>query len=216
MSDRIAYVVYDSPDDMKEILPVCNKLFNGHYGKWAKSGKPITLSEEKFTETVAWDRNCCKLATATLVSADGNRRALIGQAFAYFDGATTWITQLVVHDLYRRQGIATKLIRMLIKQSTQLLTIVSANPLALRAARSATGVEMLPKLDRRLLPPNESYVKGKLVDFATLTIDTGFPVDRSEVEKFDKECSLSELKPGREYIGSFLMWQRQDEKRLAL
>lgn len=79
-----------------------------------------------------------KASTYTRATVDG---ALAGQAFACrweHDGKTVcWITQLVVHRDYRRQGLATSLLRELREDGDDMFGIMSSSPAACLAFANA-------------------------------------------------------------------------------
>lgn len=52
-----------------------------------------------------------------------------------------WVTQLVVHEEYRRQRLATTLLMNLVEDEDEIFGLLSVNPFALKAMSRACGSE---------------------------------------------------------------------------
>lgn len=123
------------------LIPACSALYGSHYGKWAANspinpGESIRLSPAQLRRW--FDSKDSKLACAW----DGEK--LIGYAISIRTkvprmGVVSWVTQLVVHEDYRQQGVAKSLLFAGWNFSDHYAWgLVSANPFAIRALEKAT------------------------------------------------------------------------------
>nr|VFJ93129.1 MAG: Acetyltransferase (GNAT) family protein [Candidatus Kentron sp. LFY] len=195
----------------KEILKECEDLYSNHYGHWsrnaphaAKAGQRIKLSADKIRD--CWlENNNANLYTARL------KGKLIGYAIAirpkYHDktyrvgkdkkyGVFSWVTQLVVHEDYRKQGIAKQLLFSIWALSNDFAWgLLTANPYAIRALEKATrrrcSPERIARNQRKLFNIacenlGDCYGIDKesppiVVDKTGSKIDTRFFVDHSQI-----------------------------------
>lgn len=127
-------------------LSQCSNLYSNHYGKWGDNGlhpgEHIKLSKDRIRE---WLQN--ELSTIYYATINDE---LIGYAIAVSIkeknyGIVTWVTQLVVHKDYRKNGIAKNLLFSIWGFSNHYAWgIVSANPYAIRALEKATRRRATP------------------------------------------------------------------------
>lgn len=149
----------------EQLLNKCSELYSNHYGVWGCEGKfpgkHIKLSSNRIRTWL--DSEC-----ATLYCAETDE-VIIGYAIAFSKdlkgdyGVVTWVTQLVVHSDYRKQGIAKNILFSIWGLSTHFAWgIVSANPYAVRALEKATRRRAIPlrikKNSTKLLNLGRGYV----------------------------------------------------------
>lgn len=138
----------------ESLLKECSELYSDHYGVWGSKGKSpgehIKLSGNRIS---AWLNS----EYATLYCAE-NAGKIIGYAIAISKdlkgeyGIVTWVTQLVVHTDYRKQGIAKNILFSIWGLSTHFAWgIVSANPYAVRALEKATRRRAVPLRIKKIL-----------------------------------------------------------------
>lgn len=130
----------------EEILSKCSELYSNHYGTWGnegvKPGKAVSLSPQKLCDWLNNENVILYYATF--------EENIVGYAIAFSKneagyGIVTWVTQLVVHKDYRRQGIAKNLLFSIWGFSNHYAWgIVSANPYAIRALEKATRRRAIP------------------------------------------------------------------------
>ncbi|CAK7268758.1 hypothetical protein SEPCBS119000_003226 [Sporothrix epigloea] len=117
------------------------RLFSSNYGTWGegsgRAGEPIKASPRRLREQYLPDAGD---GSYTKVTIDGR---LAGQAFACrwkCNGKTVcWIAQLVVDKQYRERGLASGLLRSLMKETDDIYGIMSSNPAACLAAAKVFG-----------------------------------------------------------------------------
>ena len=133
-----------SPDILKE----CSDLYSNHYGFWSKdsprlSRKRIQLPTNKIREWLDID-------SSNLLFARINNE-LIGYSIAIIEkekyyASVAWVTQLVVHEDYRHQGIAKNLLFSIWKFSSYFAWgVLTSSPYAIRALEKARRRRCLPK-----------------------------------------------------------------------
>ncbi len=203
-----------------ELIEECSKLYSSQYGKWSKKssirpGENIKLSPEKLHE---WLEN----ENASIYWAKDNE-TLVGYAIALqIDvpkyGIVSWVTQLVVHEKYRKREIAKNLLRSIWGFSNHYAWgIISANPYAIRALEKATRRRSEPiriKHNKQKLISigleNVPYITEKTKLFITeeaSRINTEFFVDHTNVDKMINDVitdtvpwKLGDLEEGWEWI----------------
>lgn len=180
------FKIHACPDNTT--LKECSELFSNHYGMW-KNGSRIKLSVRKLQQEFLFNDKTCKLYTAHV----GDN--LIGQAFAcHFNtcyGRIDWITQLVVHSDYRKQGIGKKLCKLAFDIDTAFACcVVSANIATVRLLECATGrkvdrersVEYFSEIANASGIP---YMENAKLNDEFCQVDTSFPIDVGVSELLD-------------------------------
>ena len=226
----IDFECYDGPTASEELLQECSDLFGGHYGIWGPHGvKP--------GQPVRQPLNCVK---ALLKSGDA-RLAIArsaDQLVAYAaavqptvsdNGKISWVTQLVVHADFRKQGIATRLLFAFWQFSDHFAWgLVTANPFAVRALEKATRRRVQPSrasssvdvvLQAGLgIPYITSDIHVVCADGCSL-INTKFFIDHNGVPEMVRQASedeswlLGELPEGWEWFA--FTFRNQDQIPLA-
>lgn len=187
------------------LLQECSELYSEHYGVWSdlgrKPGERIKLSEKRIIE---WLNNeYANIYYAT----DGEK--LIGYAIAFSKnetqyGIVTWVTQLVVHEKYRNQGVAKNLLFSIWGLSHHYAWgIVSANPYAIRALEKATRRRAIPcrikknviklrNVGRANVPFISDTTEFKVTPEMSM-VNTEFFVDHSNTEKMLQDVIKSDI-----------------------
>lgn len=178
------------------LLQRCSELYSNHYGVWSednpfkKKGR-VKIGPQKIKEWIS--------SKNSRIAYCENGFDLIGYAFCvqvkYNDfGVVSWVTQLVVHEDFRKQDVAKKILFSIWGMSSHGgWGLATANPFAVRALEKATRRRVIPsrikknhKILLRIGKENISYVKEsikyKINDDESL-IDTEFYVDHSGVDK---------------------------------
>ena len=204
----------------ERIVKECSELFSTQYGKWSQAapynpGKNVKLSPKRLYEWLDDDN-------ATLYFAKDND-LLVGYAIALQlnvpkYGVISWVTQLVVHEMYRHQDVAKNILRSIWGFSDNYAWgIISANPYAIRALEKTTRRRSDPiriKHNLRKLISigikHLTYINEKTETFVTSEvskINTEFYVDHSDVpEMIENVISdeapwlLGELEEGWEWL----------------
>lgn len=144
-----------------------------------------------------------------------DKKKLAGQAFyirkKYGEyGIITWVLQLVVDTNYRKQGIASTLLRSIWGFSDDYAWgLATANPCTVKTLESATfrkcDTDEIRKNLRaiKLVGNDIAFVPSDAYDVTddTSQVNTGFFVDNSEYDAEDScENYLGKLKPGYEWL----------------
>nr|VFJ95687.1 MAG: Acetyltransferase (GNAT) family protein [Candidatus Kentron sp. LFY] len=219
----------------KELLKECSCLYSEHYGHWSRNaphapGGKIRLSASKIRD--CWLEN--KTANLYTVRLE---KELIGYAIAirpkYKDyGVFSWVTQLVVHEDYRNQGIAKRLLFSIWGLSNDFAWgLLTANPYAIRALEKATRRRCSPERiainQRKLFNIARENLGGyygidkesaRIVGETGSKIDTRFFVDHSRIPEMVEGASsngvpwvLGELEEGWEWFAFTFNDQEQLE-----
>ena len=161
---------------------------------------------------------------------------LIGYSIATIEkvkryGPVAWVTQLVVHEHYRHQGIGKNLLFSIWKFSNYFAWgVLTSSPYAVRALEKATRRRCLPKRikkHKKMLfqfgDRNVSYVNEKMkieVNNKVSRIDTKFYADHSKLMKMVNDVStletpwkLGELAEGWEWFA--FTFKDQDQLELT-
>ncbi len=179
-----------------DILDKCSELYSNHYGFWSKTSPHhpslrVKLSAGRIQEWLSKDN-------ASIYYAEDDKK-LIGYAIAIQlkvknYGEISWVTQLVVHEEYRQQGIAKTLLYSIWGLSNHFAWgILSANPYAIRALEKATRRRCIPqrikKNKKKLLNVAKEYLPFinentylEVTDFKSL-INTNFHIDHSQTNE---------------------------------
>lgn len=192
----------------------CKQLFDNHYGTWGegseRNGKRIKFPNKRYEEYRALDNTYVALAILNGV--------IIGQAFYLKDifgknDYISWVLQLVVHEDYRKQGIAKTLLHSIWGFSDDYAWgLATSNALTVKTLEKATFRKVDPK---EMLKHSAKIVmiKNKVpfasnsqmyLDDGTSILDSGFPVDRKVISQnmklYNGEWKLGELPIGHEWL----------------
>lgn len=224
-------------NDNGSLLEECSGLYSNHYGRWSKdapyaAGNRIKLSTDKLRTCWLENKNA-NLYTARLES------KLIGYAIAIRKeyenyGVFSWVTQLVVHEDYRNQGIAKRLLFSIWVRSDDFAWgLLTANPYAIRALEKATRRRCNPERITRNHKKLFNIAREQLgncyrinkdstqirVDKTGSKIDTKFFIDHSEVPEMIRAAAsngtpwvLGDLEEGWEWFA----FTFQDQEQLKL
>lgn len=215
-----------------DLLERFAELYSNHYGVWSQCspynpGKQIKLSAERL-------RNWLQDPNSAAYYASCNDQ-IVGYAIAVRKkvkgyGIVSWVTQLVVHREYRKQGIAKRLLFSIWGLSNDFAWgILSANPYAVRALEKSTRRRSMPlrihKNIRKIMGVGAEslpYIKENteyLVDSTNARVNTEFFVDHTDVPEMVKRVITSEtqwllgdLPEGWEWIA----FTFQDQPQLSL
>lgn len=211
----------DLPEKGRERLRL---LFNEHYGRWgsesSRAGRRICISRSAIADLVDRDEAFVLLAQhgGVLVGYAIGTRVVINER------AISWVTQLVVHTDYQRNGIATKLLKSAWRLSDDFAWgLASANPFAIRALEAATLRRCNPEIIaqnvdfmKHALPKIAKYLEAPLnVGNDHARIATGFLVSHddvaSSIAKVEATApwTLGELGAGDEWLGAVFNPQAQ-------
>ncbi|GHS98550.1 hypothetical protein FACS1894108_06900 [Planctomycetales bacterium] len=225
-----------------DVLTECADLYSKYYGIWANNspmaGQPIKLSASRIHK---WFPNeNTNLYTARDRAHDN---VLIGYAIALRANisnrrAVSWVTQLVVHNDYRQQGIGSHILRHIWGMSNDYAWgIVTSSPFAIRALEKATRRRCDPKeigkkngeaksrADRLLELGNDNignYISNSIerrIDESTAQINTNFPADHSKIsdrirdlcKKNNLEWIMGDLQEKWEYFAFTFREQKRFE-----
>lgn len=180
------------PDD--SLVEECARLFSAHYGRWStnsnkRPGEPIHISTTHISKLL-------KQPGAVLAEARLGTE-LIGytigiQGKIQKKGNISWVTQLVVHERHRRQGIGKELLYCIWSNSRDFAWgLVSSNPYAIRALEKATRRRCDPskiaKNYRAILNFGATRIyyinksSHKVIRSNQSVLDTDFHVDHSDL-----------------------------------
>ena len=219
-----------SPEELEDLLDQCARLFSEHYGNWRPTGKPVKMKQARLR------RDHVDADGARLVHArDGDK--IVGHVFGVVFKAeltdpktrskethsVAWLTQLVVHTDYRRQGVASKLCRMIwASEHTTVCGLVTSHPYAVKALEKACLLHCDP---RRILVNAEELLKQSPVPYVRgrpivsnehqSVIGTDFDVDHTDIQKILTESRdswrLGELADKWEFFAFVFEDQRTGE-----
>lgn len=230
---NVEYDFLPGPMITPEILKECSDLYSAHYGCWSKMsqinpGENIRLTPDRILEWL--NSNCATFNYARV----GDR--LIGYAIVIDVevgekkyGLITWVTQLVVHKDYRKQGIATALLNKIWVASNRFAWgVITANPYAVRALEKVTQRRCLPERiirnKAKLLSigiKEITYLDNKTqldVSSKKSVINTNFYVDHSDVSDMVKKVTtnlpwvMGNLEEGWEWFA----FTFKDQQQLSL
>lgn len=219
--DEIEYSTKSTADLSEQEIAECSELFSSFYGKYSaesdfKPGERVKMGPTYYV------RNYCK--KDFYVAMARNKGQLVGQAFyirkRYENyGMMTWVLQLVVNKDYRKQGIASTLLRSIWGFSDDYAWgLATANPCTVKTLESATFRKCHPQVikknllavkmignDTTFVNPTEYYVTN-----TSSQVNTRFFVDNSEYEINDTTCDkyLGKLKTGYKWLA--FTFQHQD------
>jgi 2-polyprenyl-3-methyl-5-hydroxy-6-metoxy-1,4-benzoquinol methylase len=182
----------------------CSELYSNHYGRWGNSGRRpgenIMLSKVRVREWLQSNKSIIYYAKYN--------EKLIGYAIAVGlkekYGIITWVTQLVVHKDFRKQGIAKNLLFSIWGFTDHYAWgIVSANPYAIRALEKATRRRCLPirimknqKIIKRIGKENVTFIHSDtelVVTEETSKINTKFFLDHGNIPEMIRNAISNEV-----------------------
>lgn len=225
----------ESPLENNQLLQEMSTLYSNHYGYWGatsgKKGERIKLSAIKLQEWTKIEHTF--IATARI------EKQLIGYAIAVKNSKNktnvkdliACVTQLVVHEQYRKQGIGKKLLFSFWGFSNNYAWgIMSSNPYAIRALEKATYRRVDPKCIKKKKVAlvkfginNISYFNKQtelVVTPQNSKVNTQFPSDISNIKTKlenvivkDIPWLLGDLEEGWEWFA--FTFQAQDKVLLT-
>jgi len=215
-----------------ELLEECIALYSLHYGRWSanapRPGEHIRLS---LSRGRAWLES--PDSNLALARSDGQ---LVGYAITINTkveryGLVSWVTQLVVHEDYRRASVAKTLLFSMWGFSNHFAWgLITANPYAVRALEKATRRRCRPERIRRnhqkLLRVGAKHVPYITpetetdINTSATRINTAFLLDHSQLRDMIESASAPEkpwllggLKEGWEWFA--FTFQDQDQISLT-
>lgn len=204
-----------------DLVETCCELYSEHYGQWGplhrNAGQPVVLAGDRFLGLFG-DKG-------SLLACAFDGKKLIGYCAAVFTDTTitpsriAWVSQLVVHEDFRHQRVATRLLFSVWQFSDcAAWGLVTSNPLAVRALESATRREASAELivsegDRvlQILGDRVPYLPQRLKRAKSgeilPTVFTEFLVSHENVDELlrlarahGREWTLGDLIDGHEWF----------------
>lgn len=190
------------------LLEECAALYSSHYGRWGAlspdAGRRVRLSAKRLH---AWLESPDSRITLARSGSDLAGYAIAIQTKANRCGIVSWVTQLVVHEEYRRQDVAKTLLFSIWGLSDHFAWgLLTANPYAVRALEKATRRRCAPariqknsrKLQRLGLAHVPYVTEQTDIDIRAdrSRIRTNFFIDHSELPRMLKQAATAE-KPWR-------------------
>lgn len=216
----IIYSVKNTVDLSEKEIEECAELFSLFYGKYNAQSKTRPGEQVKMGPRY-YKQHYCKPDFYIAMAKEEEK--LVGQAFyirkKYEEyGVITWVLQLVVDKNYRKQGIASTLLRSIWGFSDDYAWgLATANPCTVKTLESATFRKCRPAVIRKnlraikLIGNDTTFVSPDAYDVTNCTsqVNTGFFVDNTEFQVEDAcEKYLGKLKPGHEWLA--FTFQNQD------
>jgi 2-polyprenyl-3-methyl-5-hydroxy-6-metoxy-1,4-benzoquinol methylase/GNAT superfamily N-acetyltransferase len=212
-----------------------SELYSNHYGFWGETsgrhGKRIKLSKEHISQ---WLRN-----EHSYIATARKNGTLVGYAIAVKKSKNktnnnciiSWVTQLVVHQNYRKMGIGKTLLFSFWGFSNNYAWgIMSSNPYAIRALEKATyrrvDLAMMKKKEKIITKfgiENVSYLNSNtefVINSKNSKVNTEFPSDISKVDEKLQNVSkntpwiLGEIEEGWEWFA--FTFNEQEKVHLML
>lgn len=210
-------------------LDGCAQLYSEHYGVWGEhagqlAGKRVRQSRGQIRDLLSSDQSQISYAEC-----DGD---LVGYAIsvaAPIDRKRwiTWVTQLVVHEKFRRRNVAKTMLYSIWGDSHNFAWgLVSSNPFAVRALEKMTRRRCDPLVISKHLSDLMAFAETRIPYVANRRptptepgcsyIDTKFPVDHSQVPKMIADASnehvpwsLGPLPESHEWVAFTFSEQKQ-------
>ncbi len=157
-------------------------LYSNHYGVWGssheKKGEQISLSPSRLR---LWVQSSNSYIATARVSNELVGYAIAVKAFknkSEKKNTISWITQLVVNEDYRQNGIGKELLFSFWGFSTNYAWgIMSSNPYAIRALEKATYRRVLPRI---ISARSKGLIKFGIEEVTYLDEETEFKIKSSE------------------------------------
>lgn len=209
---NITYSVINTVDLTEQEIEACSELFSSFYGKYSAQSKTRPGEQIKMGPKY-YKQHYCK--PNFFIAMAKEQEKLVGQAFyirkEYKNyGVITWVLQLVVDKKYRKQGIASTLLRSIWGFSDDYAWgLATANPCTVKTLESATFRKCRPSVIRKnlravkLIGNDTTFVASDAYDVTNCTsqVNTGFYIDNAEFNIEDScEKYLGKLKPGYEWL----------------
>ncbi|MCM1327691.1 MAG: bifunctional N-acetyltransferase/class I SAM-dependent methyltransferase [Bacteroidales bacterium] len=208
----ILYSVKNTVDLSEEEIEECSELFSLFYGRYSAQSKTRPGEQVKMG-TNYYKQHYCKPGFFVAMAREGKK--LVGQAFYIRKkyegyGIITWVLQLVVDKNYRKQGIASTLLRSIWGFSDDYAWgLATANPCTVKTLESATFRKCCPAIIKKnlraikLIGNDTTFVASDAYDVTNCTsqVNTGFFIDNTEFN-IENSCEkyLGKLKPGYEWL----------------
>ena len=212
--NEISYINIPAEKLTDEQIRQCSELFSNHYGRYSNRSK-MRPGEQVKMGAAYYKKNYCVPGFSVALALHDNN--IVGQAFYLRKryesiGVMTWIVQLVVNSGYRKQGVASTLLRSIWGFSDDYAWgLATANPCTVRTLESATMRKCKPQVMHkhdhlsaiRRIGKDIAFVRDSNIEITAVSsrIDSGFDVDNSGLSgKEEYERKLGKLKPGREWV----------------
>lgn len=193
-------------------LRECSELFSSSYGKYNELSE-IRPGEQVSMGVNHYRRNYMK--PDRYIAMARYQGSLVGHALYIRKnypecGKMTWVLHLVVDDRYRKQGIASTLLRSIWGFSDDYAWgLATANPCTVRTLESATFRKCKPMVIKKYLKhlkaiaEDTTFVSGDdfVVSDNISQVNSRFFIDNSDFVE-DKYCEdvLGKLRPGHEWL----------------
>ncbi len=218
------YIDYSAlkASDLNEIqINECSRLYCENYGNYSdesidRSGKPVMMSPSYYQKNY--------MKAHFYVAMAHSEGKLVAHAFyirkTTKKGVITWVVQLVVSRNYRKQGIASTLLRSIWGFSNDYAWgLATANPCTVRTLESATFRICDPEMIYVNFPSIQemgddiSFVEDSAYEVTEFKsqLNSRFFVDNSDydgIEEYEKR--LGKLEPGREWLAFVFYDQKID------
>ena len=212
----------------------CAALFSQHYGVWgalgARPGQRVSLSPARLAAAFFVDEQCgvvqCRDASGALLGHALFRRFTADAAVrgTTVRGPAIWVTQLVVAEGSRRQGLASSMLLQLCTRDVVAVGLLSCHPYAVRALARACAQTCV----RALIAEAASALAGQAgvpyfqaadirLDGSRCIAQTGFYVCHEQVNailgSLPEPFELGALDDGQEFIAIAFPGLRQSSER---
>jgi hypothetical protein len=160
------------------------ELFNRHYGVWSefgpRPGQPVEMSLRRFHELHGDPDKISMYSQSKEIGQYNNT------TFEYKTSTVIWINQLVVHQDYRRQGVAKTLVSWLPK--SDYLGVASANKVTIGLVKGTpVNQEKFKEIIESCPIP---FIKNNTTQLSAKKIYSNFFIESQDPSLF----------PGQEYI----------------
>ena len=192
-------------------------LFDHHYGVWASEGSMADKAGDRIQFPLKHYRQYCKLDNAYVAYASVED-TVIGHAFYIRDSfpnnkTISWVLQLVVHEQYRRHGVAKTLLYSIWGFSGDYgWGLATSNALTVNTLERATFHKVRTDVMKR--HENDIIMIKEKVPFAkdaqlsinryNSVLDSKFPVDQKTIQEnlrlYNGEWRLGTLEVGYEWV----------------
>ncbi len=221
---NILYKNISTLDLSDDQLEQCSRLFSENYGNYS-SRSSVRPGQNVKMPVGYYRRNYINENFSVALAMLDNE--IVGQAFYIRKnypniGIMTWIVQLVVNRNYRKQGIASRLLKSIWGFSNDYAWgLATANPCTVKTLESATMRKCSPAFieehlkEISLIGKDIGFVKDGSLEVTdnSSQINSHFDVDNSSFDgKEEFEERLGALKPGREWLAFTFRDQKIEEE----
>lgn len=213
-----------------DLLEACASLYSSSYGVWGPRGRH---PGEHIRRTAADIAELLSSPDSFLAVAGHPDGEIVGYCVAVYakapngDGRIAWVSQLVVGQAYRNEGIATNLLYSIWQFSDRYAWgMVTASPYAIRALESATrricrlseirkrGSDVLQQLQNHVsyLPQHLQKQNGVIravVDTEFFVSHANLDVERKRAARGRRRWALGDIREGEEWFGCTFASQPQ-------